>query len=322
MIVVEVLGRRGEVQQRVRLMALPATIGRAWTSDVVIGDPTVDAAHARIVADESGALAIEDLGSLNGLHAGASRTRVPRIALDGVTAVRVGRTALRIARADQPVPAAVPDLTPAGRLAWLLESPRSMLGVMVLGLLLVGVEAWLDSYEKGAAAAVAGEVVLVASVMALWAGIWAMVGRIRVHQFSFPQHLALVFLATIVLDVPVLALTLLEFLFPSDGLFDGLAVVAGCAAAIALISAHLYLVGTSSRRRRVAVASLVVALLTGLVLVTGEAATSEFSTPSVTIHAPMAPLPAGLIPGGDVATFVRSTDGLRTELERRAKRRP
>ena len=40
MIVVEVLGRRGEVIQQVRVAALPATIGRAWSSDVVLADAT------------------------------------------------------------------------------------------------------------------------------------------------------------------------------------------------------------------------------------------------------------------------------------------
>ncbi len=106
-LILEVLDARG-VRTRHRLETLPLTIGRGLSSDVILDDPYVDASHARISLDASGALTIEDLGSVNGLVANEARLREP-VALRAGAELRVGRTTLRVRDSNEPLPPALVD---------------------------------------------------------------------------------------------------------------------------------------------------------------------------------------------------------------------
>lgn len=315
MIVVEVLGRRGEVVQRVRLDRMPATIGRAWSNDVVIGDPTVDAAHARIVADESGALSIEDLGSVNGLHAGPGKARVPRVALNGVTTVRIGRTGLRLARADQPVPPAIPDLAPSGRLAALMASVPAMAAVIAIAVGLQALETWLGSYDSKTTASIPGQAIGIVGAVAVWAGIWSFIGRIRAHQFYYLQHLVLAWLAIVTLDVLDSARSYVVFLLPAWSALAGALSMAEAATVVALITAHLALVSTARRGRRVALALAIVAGIAVITMISARAAKdSEYSV--VSFSTELEPLPASMVPTESVDDFVQRMDGLKQAIDK------
>jgi hypothetical protein len=112
-LILEVLDpRTREVRSRTRLDALPLVLGRGLDNDLVLDDPYVDPRHARIAADETGGLVLEDLGSLNGLVAGDGLGRTHRLPLRPRLEVRVGRTTLRFRDSAEPVPAALPDVSP------------------------------------------------------------------------------------------------------------------------------------------------------------------------------------------------------------------
>ena len=53
------------MRTRWRLDALPATIGRALTNDVILDDPYVDAIHVRITSGGDGIPVAEDAGSMS-----------------------------------------------------------------------------------------------------------------------------------------------------------------------------------------------------------------------------------------------------------------
>jgi hypothetical protein len=63
--------RDGAVVREVLCPTLPVTLGRGSECDVVLFDPSVSRRHARIEAGEAGPV-LRDLGSRNGLRAGAS----------------------------------------------------------------------------------------------------------------------------------------------------------------------------------------------------------------------------------------------------------
>ena len=65
-LVVEVIQPNGE-RSRYQLNGLPLTIGRAVANDIVVDDPYADATHARLTMDETGAVVVEDLASVNGV---------------------------------------------------------------------------------------------------------------------------------------------------------------------------------------------------------------------------------------------------------------
>lgn len=316
MIVAEVLGRRGDVVQRLRIERFPATIGRAWTNDLVLADPTVDAHHARIVLDEAGAALLEDLGSLNGLHVGNSRETVRRIAVDGMSMVRMGRTMLRVGTLETPVPPALPELAPTGRLAWLLETPAAIGVLVAIGIVMVAASTWLESYEAKSIATVTSTAVGFVALAAMWAGIWSLIGRLSVQRFRFWEHTALTWLAVLGLLLLGLVDAYLGFLFPASPASSLLGTVLGSAMFIGLIAAQLGLVSALRRRRRVGIGVVVTGVIVALAVLTTKAAKNQLDSDSnVRIAVSLEPLPASVIPAGSVDDFVRSTDGLRKEVD-------
>ncbi len=315
-IVAEVLGRRGDVVQRQRLERFPASIGRAWTNDLVLADPTVDAHHARIALDEKGAAFLEDLGSLNGLHVGGTRETVRRVALDGMAMVRVGRTMLRIGTLDTPVAPAVPELAPTGRFAWLIETPAAIALLVVATMILVTTTTWLGSYESKSTATVTGTAVGIIALAAAWAGIWSLIGRLSAQRFRFWQHIALTFLALFALFLLSTGDSYVGFLFPTASLLALAGGALGAAIFIALIAAQLGLVSAMGRRRRIGVGVVVTLVLIGLGALTTKAAKNQLEDESdVRIGVSLKPLPARMIPAGSIDDFVGSTNGLKKEVD-------
>jgi FHA domain len=76
----------GAVVREAVFRDLPVSIGRGADCDFAIVDPSVSRSHARVVADESGAVWIEDAGSVNGLR--VATTRTDRAALPPTGALR------------------------------------------------------------------------------------------------------------------------------------------------------------------------------------------------------------------------------------------
>jgi len=98
---VEVLDRRGRVAHRVRLDALPATLGRSYRNAVILDDRYVSPEHARIEVAGDGTLFVEDLASANGLFTEPGGERVLRITLAPGSLFRLGHTQLRVATATR-----------------------------------------------------------------------------------------------------------------------------------------------------------------------------------------------------------------------------
>lgn len=317
MIFVEVLGRLGDVVQRVKIAQLPATVGRAWSNDIILQDPHVDALHARIVADEAGALAIEDAGSVNGLFADGAPTRLSRLPLTGLTTVRVGRTALRIVMADHPVPAAVPDVLPTGRLARLFASPRAMLGITVLGVALTTLSLWLGDFEDKGAGPLAGNVVGVVSFVVVWGGVWAFVGRLIIHRTNFRAHATLAWLFLIAIGLWGVAESWLNFLYPGQKIVDGAGALVALALVVSLIATHAGLASLAPRRRRIAFALTLTAGFAGLAWL-GDKATHSAGLGGdvVAIQGTLKPLSASLIPATSVEQFVEALSATKKDVDK------
>ena len=136
---------------RHRLGALPLTLGRGLSNDIILDDPYLDALHARIALGPDGRIEIDDLGTVNGLVAGGSRATGP-VAVEAGSEVRAGRTILRFRDADEAMPPALADATsPVARPApavpplaapgaggtlpgWLLGTPRGRVLCVLLAL--------------------------------------------------------------------------------------------------------------------------------------------------------------------------------------------
>ncbi len=110
MIAVRLL-RGGAVVREAVFRDLPISMGRGAECDFAIVDPSVSRIHARVVGDDSGAVWIEDAGSINGLRIDGGPTQRADLPATGALRCSLGaaEVELELASQDATVAIAVPD---------------------------------------------------------------------------------------------------------------------------------------------------------------------------------------------------------------------
>jgi hypothetical protein len=310
---VEVPGRHGHPGQRVRVPALPATIGRAWSCDVVLEDRHVDPVHARLVQDEQGTCILEDAGSLNGLVTAAGR--VPRLAVAGPVSVQLGQTTVRLVPAASPVAPAVPLPPPARGVRALVSTPRRAAVIVLLGLFVSAAGFWAGDPDADSPRTVVAGVLGLAAVLAAWAGVWALVGRSAVQHARFLAHFAAAWLALLVIEVVAVAGDWTGFVLNVGGLAAVVDVTTGLIVVAALLTAHFALATTMAPRRRVITAAAIVLGIAGAVALLEESARGEMGANDVAISASVRPVPPALVRTDDLETFLSGAAALRREVD-------
>lgn len=306
--------RRAHVVRRVRLDAPGLTFGRALDRGVVLDDVHADAEHARIVRDGDGTLVLEDAGSVNGidvLHVGRT-TRLPLVA---GAQFRLGRTPFRVADTAVPIPPALPlAVAHSGALPW-YERQRAQ---VLLPLALLGLAGWhiyLGTATREAGSAALGIAIGLVAVIAVWAGIWALVGRSLVRRPGFVPHATIIAGLLLVFWVSSWVFGWGAFLFPAAA--GALTTVDALLSVAALVVATFWQLGLATslaERRRwygaLGACAVIAALVAAFALVKDDAFTDvpEFQG---TIHY----APAAVVPVTDVEGFRAAITDLRTEVD-------
>ncbi|MDQ3024978.1 MAG: FHA domain-containing protein [Pseudomonadota bacterium] len=187
---IEVLSRDGEVVARERIDTQEARIGRAFDNDVVVNDPHVAPHHLRVYRGDDGELVAEDLGTVNGLYPEHGAKRLERMPLAGEPGIRIGRTTLRVHDAAHAVAAERPMTPPRAHATW-----DAGLGVALL--LVVLILNWLNLTQEPSANLVLLPIIGLATALALWTGLWAVLSRIFFGQAQFALHLRIAVTACI-----------------------------------------------------------------------------------------------------------------------------
>ncbi len=321
-----------------RLGDAPVTVGRGLANDLILDDPYVDARHARIALDDSGAPLIEDLGSVNGLIADQARVS-GRVALRPGAEVRVGRTMLRFRDSDEPVSPAIADVSfvlapappvvkPAVMLSrrarlrtTIAQTARTTWGrLAVVGAAAssIALYSWLGSSERSSASEALYAALAFAATVAIWAGIWAVASRVSVQRFHFIGHMAVASLVTLGGLAWTMAAEWLSFFFPDASLADVLSVGIGLFMLAALVAGHLALASGFSRTRQwrtgfaVAGAAL---LIGGLATLAEEDAFTDVPTFSGVVK----PVGSDWLPTASVEEFSGVMATLKEQVDEMAK---
>lgn len=324
MILEVVDARGGRVPMRLRLDSLPLTVGRGYANDVILDDPYVDARHARIALDEGGALVVEDLGSVNGLVALGGPARRVQVAAGTGAEVRVGRTLLRFRDPDEPVPPALPDVVePAAppepaRPSESRWSVWAQLAVSAAAAGAMAADTWLENYARNSASEVFSAALGFVLLGAVWAGIWAVAGRVVVQRFRFLGHFA-VTSAAVLVALAVAALSQwLNFFFPDSAFSGVLGTVVGLWLVAALVAGHLALASAMPgwrRWRAGIIASAVLVVLGGAAALVED---DEFSDVPE-FAGVLKPAGPGWIPVGTVEDFRSEAVELREQVDELAR---
>src|SRR5688572_23596841 len=312
-LIVELRDARGLVTRH-RLDGCALTLGRGLGNDVVLDDPYVDACHARIARDESGAWSIADLGSVNGLS--ADGTRVDAVPVQVGTEVRIGRTLLRFRDTEEAVaPALVEDRVPSARttlvtpgiapapiaeeeapttarrlVAAVVETTRGRLVVVGVMLASFAVSAWLGDTTRSPSGSVFAAIVALLAFASLWATAWAAATRRVDRRFHFLGHLAVVSAVLLGALVTAEITEWLTFLFPD------------APAVYLLVAGHLGVSGTLPPALRWRAGAMVSGAIVALVILATIAMDDTFSdTPE--FASTLKPLSPASIPAGSVDDF-------------------
>lgn len=314
---VELLDRRGHVRARHRVDAMPATIGRGYGCDVLLDDPWASPLHARIYRDLDGSYKVEDAGSENGLWAGGREERVMLAPVGRGITLRAGRTLFRLVPADAQVPPTLSMHVAAPAEAgwdrgWVGVGSAAAAGLAYATTKLIG------DPEVHHAATMVADTLSTMTLLAIWAGVWALVTRAIWHRARFLAHYAVVSLTLLALLAVWQGVEFAAFIAPGVPAFEATLVLLSLVVVTAMLAGHLGLATALERRRIVAISSAIVIGFAGLGALIAQqdrghaAAMPEFS-------AELEPLDARLIPTQDTAAFFAGLQELKTSVDSLAR---
>jgi hypothetical protein len=239
----EILDRWGQVHHRMRIEQFPCVLGRSYTCDLILDDPHVSPHHLQIERDASGQVMVRDLGSTNGTYDQATGRFISAAPLERELRLRVGRTVLRLRSERYMVAPALPVVARTWPWRWLTGHWSA---VPVLGGLLAlagGLQGYRGAYTELQLGELVGKQLLGLLLVGLWAGGWALVGRLLTQRARFAAHWSVACLVLLADAGAQELLGIAQFLVPSIAAVE-LASFAGRGTLLcASLFAHLSLLG-------------------------------------------------------------------------------
>lgn len=321
--------RAGGARSWHRLEGASFIIGRALASDVIVDDPYVEGRHAEVRRGDDGTWYLHDLGSTNGTWRGSSRVEGPLTLVAGQE-LRVGHTIVRVRDRDEAASPALLDrpMVAAPAVATLPEVPEPVLapwlasrkgGRFVLAAVaLYGLNGWLGSTAQSAAS----ELFTMASgmwlLLSLWAGAWAIFGRLVVHRFHYSGHLVIASASAVAALALMTLDSWLEFLLPGSTMPWLLGVGITVAYVAATVAAHL---GLATHLPRARLARTATGLGLGMLLLLGVSELVEENeyTFAPTFVASLKPVAPRFVPAVAVEAFTATLADLQDEVDRLAR---
>jgi hypothetical protein len=303
----------------------PLTIGRAVTNDIILDDPYVDATHARLTFEDDGAVVVEDLGTINGLVTRDERLFGRVVARSG-DLLRLGRTTIKFRDPSETLPPALRDpangapvVQPRRRFADRVTSTSGGLVLATLTTAAFGLNAWLGSSARSSANDAVTAVLGYATLVAVWAGLWSVASRIILHQFRFFGHVAVVSTLVLIAMSWSVVESWLSFFFPDAGVVTALAFLSALALVGALVTGHLSLSSTMSRRRRWRAGFIVSGSLLAITALVSFTKDDTFSDVPK-FPAVLKPVAPSLIPTKSIDQFEAVAQDLKTQADQLAKK--
>ena len=208
---VEILDRHGDVAMRHPVQAWPLRLGRAYDSDIVLDDPYIAPHHLEITQAENGSYQLLGLNSINGVMINNFPCKKADAIVSPNDVLRLGQTQLRI----RPLDFAVAAEKPLTNVVW----SRSWVG-MIFGfaLLLLAhlLSLWLEYSRDDSYKLLVSPLLSDIPLLLLWAGFWALIGRVLSGSGNFIAHavLASLVIAVIFILAGILAMYI-DFVHPS-----------------------------------------------------------------------------------------------------------
>lgn len=228
--------------------AFPATLGRGYHNDIIIGDPHVSAQHVRIEFDGAD-FVIHDLASENGLTVNDKHHKGAKAQLKSGDIVRVGLTDIRIFDPAHPVPAAR-RLARANPFLIFLNRPVVVwLSLFSAAGAAIGWK-YLDSWTPDIGETLTGTGISVAIAILVWSALWGVGGRLIRHKSRFRSHVALASMFVVATCAAAILQDYISFLTNDGVAASASAFLINAALVIALLYGALTLATDMPAKRR------------------------------------------------------------------------
>lgn len=201
---VELMHRDGSVQTRRRVDAGEMRIGRALDNDLIIDDPYCAAHHALLRIESDGSAVLQDLGTRNGTAPARAKGNghASVFTVQNDSPYRAGQSLIRIRNSAWPLP---PELAMSSRLIW----PFALAALLVV-LLHTAWQIWLRDVGEKSPPYVYG-LVGVAAGVAVWSGVYALLGRLISGAERFFTHLLIASCGYLAISLAERILSLVSF---------------------------------------------------------------------------------------------------------------
>jgi Ca2+/Na+ antiporter len=316
--------RRGTVAQRL-VIAPGLVVGRAYDVALVLDDPHVDVRHAQVTVAVDG-LALEDLGSVNGITL-LNGEHTLSVALVPGARFHLGRTAFRVVDGDAGLPPAVPLPAAGAPRTTEFESAfatssrwydrRVVQLALILGLaVLFGVEMYLDDATRDAGTSGLGGGIAGLILIAMGAGVWALIARLVGRRARFLPQSAVISAAFLLTFIVSGFVSYLTFLLPAAGGFlsFGESALMTLLGVVTLYTQLGIATALSARRRAIGSAAgfaVIITIIAGFALVKDRGAFSDVPEFNGVVKL----VPAAAIPATDIDGFRASLAELRQEVD-------
>lgn len=311
---VEILDRRGRLRERVRLDSFPATIGRAYTNDVIIDDRFACPVHLRVSLNEDNDIIVDDLKSVNGLYQLLPLKRVQNIRIGPETQIRIGNTTLRFRRTDHTVAQAEPLRPVSNALPRFLEHPGVAILIFVTSLSLIVGAMYLDMHERSVMSKLPAFILSFILVFAIWAGIWSFVNRIVSHVFRFLSHLTLVAMALAASIIFETVIDYYQFMFSPGAYLDVIAFAGFAFLFSLLLYGHLTILSSVPKIRNVIASTLISFGLVSFIGYTTYVERTEFSN-KIYFHGELKPVGVRWLSTVSTSEFFRDLKNLHNKVD-------
>lgn len=279
----EILDRHGDVTTRHPVYEWPVKVGRAYTSDVVLDDPYIAANHLEINQTDKGCYQLNELGSVNGLTTNTLRGKQTDVIISANDVARIGQTQFRVRPIDYPVSAE----KPLPGIPWLRGRPALVVGVMVL-LLFHLLHQWLNYDRAEINEILLGPILPDIPLLLLWAGFWALIGRVQSGRANIIAHAVIASLLIGLLMFISCVIDYVDFALNSNQIINWLLFFTFPLILGTLLYQHIILVSRISRRRlKITLTALFIGL--GSAAFTIDVLTPESDQPRMTFSRTIGP---------------------------------
>jgi len=243
-------------------------IGRGYNNDVVLLDPYVSGAHLCVRISDEGRLSVDDLNSRNGSfvlsrHGGLrGKQRIGKLtAIASGSSLLLGATVIRVFTSDHPV---VPArrLHQHARTKVAARYKNTVWSALALFCLIFFIEDVLRNFyvDYSVGTMLFKQALLIAG-LAIWAGVWTLVGRMIRHKVRFRAHFVTSCLFAVALIMSINLCGYAGFIF-SDGRIESFSLaILGSILLATVLFWHMTYATLLSMRSRIISAVLIPALL-------------------------------------------------------------